>query len=698
MSKFSFKTRARIINQLGEQLIKNESIALLELIKNAYDADASYCHVELFNPEIPKDGQISITDDGRGMDGHILRNAWLEIGTNYKEELSQNSIYRSPKYNRIPLGEKGIGRLGVHRLGNKIEIVTRKENCKECVLNIDWNKLEQSKYIEDFSVSIMEREPTIFIGNSGTKITVKELKAKWTKKLTRDSFRAITSLNSPFESDDSFKVEFKTDNKWLEGLYTYDEIKEHSLYSFDIEIAGNQLKKFDYEFNPWPTMKKLKKRTVTIKDKEISSLLRMVRKIGKDYIDIDLNQYKIGKVRFRGLIFDRDPRILNLGVQDKMGLRKYLNENGGVRVFRDNMRVMDYGEQGDDWLDMEGRRINAPAKSISKNLVLAAVYLDREASGDLKEKTNREGFVENEAYQELYYAIRYAIEKIESLRQPDKELLRFYYGPQNTNEPVISTMAELKQVIEEKVADGNTKRQIYSYLTRIDKEYEYITDTLIKSAGAGLNLTIVIHQIEKIIKEIQKMLLSNASYKIIEKRVLVLAEIIEGYSVLVKSSDIKSRDLVSLVNQSLFNIDFRLDAHGIKLENNINVNRTDLKGLCSESHVMNALLNIFDNSIFWLGYSKTKKPSIYVDITDQYDSHVSIVIADNGPGFNKSHEELIKPFISDKPGGMGIGLALTNEIMNALKGKLIFDVNEYFEIPEKYKKGAAVALAFKQER
>ena len=105
-----FRTRARVINQLGAQLIKSEAIALLELIKNSYDADASECEVVMRKLESEEDGSITVLDAGEGMDGDILRTAWLEIGTDYKDALLKNKdTRRSPEYNRLRLGENGIG-------------------------------------------------------------------------------------------------------------------------------------------------------------------------------------------------------------------------------------------------------------------------------------------------------------------------------------------------------------------------------------------------------------------------------------------------------------------------------------------------------------------------------------------------------------------------------------------------------------
>lgn len=203
------------------------------------------------------------------------------------------------------------------------------------------------------------------------------------------------------------------------------------------------------------------------------------------------------------------------------------------------MRIMDYGEQGDDWLDLDGRRVNIPAKRVSKNIIIGAVFLDREKSSGLVEKANREGFVENAAYWELFQAVRFALDKVETFRKIDKDIMRKHYGADNIPEPVISNMADLKTIVEDNVKDVGTKNKIFIYLDRIEKEYESVTNSLIKSAGAGLNLIIIIHQIQKIIKDIIAMLSSNTTSNLIETRVKELSDLIEGYSLLVKNSDKK---------------------------------------------------------------------------------------------------------------------------------------------------------------
>jgi len=121
VQKLNLTASARLIMQLGEQLIEDELVALLELIKNGYDADAKVVNITI---ETTKEtefglGQITISDDGNGMLPSIIKNAFLKLSTNFKEE-EKSSIY----FNRRVLGKKGIGRLSFQRLGRFIDIKT----------------------------------------------------------------------------------------------------------------------------------------------------------------------------------------------------------------------------------------------------------------------------------------------------------------------------------------------------------------------------------------------------------------------------------------------------------------------------------------------------------------------------------------------------------------------------------------------
>jgi anti-sigma regulatory factor (Ser/Thr protein kinase) len=695
-----FRPCARLMLQLGDQLIKNEGIALLELVKNSYDADARKVSITMSNIDNPEEGNIIIEDDGIGMDINIIKKVWMEPGSDFKEKLFKERK-RSKRFKRLPLGEKGIGRFGAHKLGKVIELVSKMKNKNEVFVSIDWSVFQDSKYLEDVPVKIYQRKAKVFINNTtGTKITIKNLKCKWDRGMVRDIYRSVNSLCSPFSAPSSFKVKLDLyeHQDWLKGLLSFKEIKDYSLYYVRCIIQNNEIKKFTYRFTPWETMTKLQPREVREDDENFQKVKIMV---DEDSEPIDLSKHNIGEVRFEAYIFDRASKILSLGIPDKKGFKDYLNQNGGIRVYRDGVRVYDYGEPGNDWLDLGIRRINVPTKRISNNIILGAIHIKRNQSEALVEKANREGFIENEAYHKFCAAILYTIGKVENFRNPDKELVQNFYGATSKSEPVLSSLAKLRVVVEKKVKNKETKKELIKYIDRIQKDYENINETLLKSAGAGLGLSIVIHEMEKIVKELTLVLKKEKS----PERTLYLArhlsQLVEGYTFIIRGSGMRSERLGELIDQALFNMEYRLRVHNVNVLMDYDKTLTHPKLLCSKAFVINNTMNLIDNSIWWLRYYSLryniKKKKIFISLSEELPGYTSIVIADNGKGFSMPTDEIIKPFISGKPenAGMGIGLHIVNESMKAQKGLFIFPEQGEFTIPDEFKNGAIQALCFK---
>src|SRR5439155_24263912 len=134
-------------------------------------------------------------------------------------------------------------------------------------------------------------------------------------------------------------------------------------------------------------------------------------------------------------IFDRDPGVLKLLPGNMSLVKDFLDLNGGVRVYRDGVRVYDFGEPGNDWLNLGGLRVNVPAKRIGNNQVIGVVRLRLADSKLLIEKTNREGFVENKAFRTFRAAMRCAITHAAAERNKDKERIRKATTKERKREP-----------------------------------------------------------------------------------------------------------------------------------------------------------------------------------------------------------------------------------------------------------------------
>ena len=700
-----FKITPRIIAHLGEDLIKNESIAVLELVKNSYDAYATKCDV-FFEEKDGKIISIQITDNGCGMNADIIKNVWLVIGTDNKKK-----VLRQEGLTRYPLGEKGIGRLGVHKLGRIITLVSKSCDDPEVVLKIDWGKLESAKSIDGFPVEISQNLLPLYFGEgeTGTKIIIESLKTEWDRRQLREIYRNIMSLHSPFEDgSDQFEVTIHSNNeKLFAGLPTFEDIISNGgLYFGSCILSGGEITKFKYAFKPWPTLSKISSgRTITERDlPEYDFPLVGYKDVeGKSKpqpYNIDLNILEIGDIKFDIIIFEKDSIIFNYVNAEKSTINDYLKENGGIRVYRDNVRVYDYGERDNDWLGIDLKRVHRVGGNISNNIILGSVRLDRKKSIGLKEKTNREGFIEDDAYIAFKDAIDHVLSIIVRYRNEDKERLSTLYKRSKTVEPVLSDLNDAISLVKEKVANEIDRKNILNCLTRIDDQYKEVKNVLLKSANAGLNMSIVIHEIEKQVKSLMGYAERGES-----NHVLIISQNIEklvrGYTAMITKSSISLNSLSEAIVTALDNYEFRFADHGIKILTNNK--KVDYYAKFAKAQVVSILANLLDNSIFWLGYSRQKQPLISIYITDQIKDYFSIVISDNGPGFNIGTDVAVKPFISGKPDnmGMGMGLHIADEMMNAMGGKLIFYEKDDLELdPAIIQSGATkaiIALCFKKK-
>lgn len=700
--KKPFKMTARVLAHLGEDLIKDESIALLELVKNSYDAGATKCvvdfHFDIFGSLI----EISISDNGSGMSLDTIENIWLVIGTDNKK----NRLI-SHRQGRLPLGEKGIGRLGVHKLGNDIKLYSKHSDENEVYVSIDWSKLAESKDIDDFKIDYgYSSDSHFFDKQTGTKIIVRNLKGEWNRRKLRSVFRDLTTLNSPFsEKSDSFEVVVSSNSNVFSGLPNLEAIKNAGLYYGHCTLEGSIITEFSYEFKPWNVLDKIKSRSLTALDEYEKVLIHNVEvetetgKVVKREKRLDLNEYNIGRVQFDVIMYEKDSSVFSLLNVEKKGLNDYLKENSGIRVYRDNMRVFDYGEPGNDWLSIDKRRLSRSGGSISNSLLLGSVMLDRISSYGLREKTNREGFIEDEAYFAFVDAISYVMDLFIQQRNQDRmNLMSIYKTGKNVTEPVIGDLSEVISIVKEKVPDEKDQHQILTYLYRIESQYNEVRDTLIHSASIGINLGGAIHELEKQMAALKSCAEAGNIFKV-KEIIPVLETIIANYSSMMLKSEIQKFNVSQIVGKVIEYNRFRFQDHAIRLFSNYK--KVDFMAKLSKTETISALTNLVDNSIYWVCRSRIEDRMIYLYVTESFrEGFVTVAVCDNGPGFKIAPELAVRAFVSGKPlnAGMGFGLYITHETMKQLNGHMDILSNCDIELPSKIvDKGidkAIVALSF----
>ena len=700
----AFKPRARMLQLLGDQLIRSSHIAVFELLKNSYDADATEATVTLNDIEDPDRASIVVEDDGSGMTFDTVINVWLEPGTDFRA-LQRSEGRRSPRFGRLPMGEKGIGRFAVHKLGRVVELVTRASGGDEVVVALDWEQLERNEYLSEAALRVVERAPSVFADRTGTRITITRLRERWTRRMARSLRRSVTAMTSPFQEVSSFQptLVLNPDRDWLEGLLDPAKALESALFHAHAFVDPDMWRMdYDYEFTAPPTAPRVVPRRSAKTDVPLGAgegsrpgarYLRRLEEAAQTAREhASFEEMGVGSFTLDLHIFDLDRETRDLlQPTDYRGVRDFLDTNGGVRVYRDGIRVYDYGEPENDWLELDARRVNVPAQRISNRLVIGAVHLDSNTSGGLVEKTNREGFVESPSYWLFRIAVQSAIQHVVFERNRDKQAMRgLARKPRDAWEPVAGALRDLR----ERVRRIGLQKDLEPLIDQAETEYETFRETLLLTAGAGLTVTVVVHEVEKAVKELNRALDREATRERLVELGQHLAEVIDSLGFIARKSDRTSERASEIVRVALRAIDYRFSHHQVEVLNGFNAeNDFTVKG--QRRLIVGTLLNLFDNAIYWLNAQNPPVKRLYVGPTRELGDTPAILVADNGPGLLDPPDLLIQPFMTRKADGMGLGLYIANEVMRAHEGRLVFPARGDVGLPSGYG-GACVALVFKE--
>jgi hypothetical protein len=456
-----FKPKAHILKLLGEELIKSPIMAIYELAKNSYDADSSYVNVNFSDIQDLQNATVKIEDNGTGLTSEVIENVWLEPGTDHRKPIDANGnriINRSPIYNRVPMGEKGVGRFAVHKLGNKIKLITRPANIIKCLdekeewkkyvldyeitLTIDWKTFSQSKYLEDIPISWdtnRDKSEFHFKEDSGTLIEVTSLKEPWTRRMARSLKRNVVSMLSPKNDINKFKINLNFGNQWLDGFPDANQILNIAPYKYTALLDEDYNLTVDYSFS-LELNNEFGRREIKDKTDNIRGLLTPVFRKEleeENYLEEDIEKFiaefqeqknPFGNILMEIYSYDLDSATLRNYTYDSKTLKNILNQHSGIKVFKDDMRVFNYGEPGNDWLELDIKRVQSK-KWFSNNQNIGFVYLDSENSTSLIEKTNREGFIDNEAYKIFYKCVLEVVNDFRIERNTDRNKWLDYIKP-----------------------------------------------------------------------------------------------------------------------------------------------------------------------------------------------------------------------------------------------------------------------------
>ena len=710
------KPYARLLTMLGDQLIKNELIALIELIKNSYDADASWVKVSFIDFgddfSLTESSKIVIEDDGCGMNEAILRTHWLNPAT--PDKLKRKMEDPRTQKGRVLQGEKGIGRFAILKLGKKITITTRRQmqdatgHFLECgedtenILSYDFscydddflheNGKEKELYLDQLSVNLAQRVPEsivekkLLLGTTlrlrkpfGTVIEITDLKTKWTTDRINRIQRDVGKLQPIFASEDTsdFSVWIYKENALLESRDAYKKEINNCLENKSVLkvtngrfVCGENTITFD-----------LNGRHIEsgFQDQDIRGLTQFKR--FKELEDKN-ETVECGSFAFEFYVFDFNADSENPSKYYLSRDEKNIIKEHRIYLYRDNVRVMPYGDPDDDWLGIDMARGTVRADEyLSNDQVVGCVYISQENNPNLKDKTNREGLIEEGRALEDFIGVLQLI--LRYLRK--KPYAQYLIEKQRKIEYDRIKRGRPLELIENAKKQFGDDSKALAFLDSFEKSYSKekrtFEDRIRKTenlAAVGLSIETASHdvmlllgkatdQLDSIIKELMlgdkidpeefldRLTMVRGSLSMIQTQMKDVQLLFP--STKSKTKNINVRDIIEKVH-NLYKRAFK--------DNRITVDfdctQQPLIVKTTDAVLLQVFINLFDNALYWLKtVNRDRKILISLD-----GANNRMIFSDSGPGVKDDDKDYIfEAFYSGKgEEGRGLGLYIARQLLD----------------------------------
>ncbi len=689
----------RVFESLGKDLVTNDIVAVIELVKNSYDAYAQNVWVR-FGESEPEGSYLEIEDDGQGMTEEILKDVWCMVATPFKE---QHPLTKRGKNRRRVAGEKGLGRLSTLRLGKRLHMLTQTEDAPCWEVEVNWNALLEADDLSESFVNyrLYSQESPFSGSGSGTILAIYELNSHWDQDRMSDLRNNLARLISPFAQVGEFNIFFSGFEETLveEEL----EIKPYEFLanpkykiSGSVDEDGNM--NAEYEFVPIKSVGLSREKIIDIKWEEILSEARKRDKLkpsSSPLISSSSQKSNCGpfdfEIRAWDIATDDTAEIAERFNLQKNEIRKAIREHNGISIYRNGVLVLPKSDSARDWMGLDLRRVSKTGTRLSTNQIVGYVSISAEYNPQIRDTSDRERLVSCVEVAEFEAILMEIVIKLENERNKDRKDAS--EEEQKTESLFDKLSAEgLLDKVTEISKRGGRPSQVVPLVREHKKDLDATRNTLQKRFVYYSRLATIGSIAEMLVHEIRNRTTIIGSFlKFVEKHFEPFKEKwTKKYTRAVRAVD--SLEHLSDTFLPLASRNFKrgkrlrsvLEEHireCVEIRKEI-MRKQNIKCKMPESETFVAvdpgeldaiILNLLANSEYWL----SKSPEDDREIEFQLDwtnggQRVCVSVHDTGPGIDDEDvEKIFWPGVTSKPDGIGMGLTVVSELVAAYGGDVL---------------------------
>jgi len=655
------RPRARIVRTIGRDLISNEIVALVELIKNAYDADAKNVRIVFEDPLEPSQGGILIEDDGAGMTLATIQKAWFEPAT-----VSKTKNTRSAAGRRVT-GEKGVGRFAAARIAQAMEMESLATGRRKLVrVRFDWGRFDDETLYLDQVRCRWEESPASKGRGHGTTLHLTCLNDAWDAESFLRLRGELSRLISPHKGTSDLEIE----------MVLPDRFKDYAGVIAPPPVLGKPHYRFAGDFDAKGVVNATYEGPDTHKATSIIDDIRLKGRVPES-----------GPFHFEFRVWDRD-NLDPLADELRSTVRKLrddLNSACGISIYRDDFRVL---LADNDWLRLDIRRVQNPTMRLSNNQVVGAVYISADGNRGLRDQTNREGIVSSAAFDDFKQVLVNILSKLEVKRDT-------YRRGRHTEKPAIGLfdvldIAPLRNYVEKRYPADTELRTFLGETTKAFEhgvaEVQQVLARYRRLATLGQIIDVVLHEGRTPVAAIsnEAVLMKRdidltgdkaIDSQILQRRLSTITQQTEMLSMLFKrlapfSGRKRGRPtaiaIENVISDTCLLFGKRIGELGVDVHQP--ASRTVVT--VDQGEMQQIFVNLLDNSLYWLEKAPQDRRSIAIEVS-QRPGELVIMFSDSGPGVPEDvRDRIFDPYFSTKPDGVGLGLTIAGETAAEYDGAL----------------------------